>query len=240
MRRLILATILLFLNAPLNAGNGLVVISAVHSTIEKGAIVEPTQTIELKSGESLKLLSSSGGIIQVQGPYNGAIIFEPKAGDSSVIESISELVKNSKSTDFALAIFRNSSVTKQSYRPDIWGVDIRKSGQYCLRINQPIHLWWPQSSPGALITLTDTTASRSINIEWPGRNKYTTWPEMLPIDSRVIYSVKDSRGVALSEFNLQMMPKDLESDMEHIAWMSDHNCSGQAVRLLETIVNESQ
>ena len=240
MHRLIVAVILLLLNGPLAADDGLVVISSIHSTIKKGSIIKSTQTIELQSGESLKLLSSTGGIIQVQGPYSGAIAFESKVSDGSVLKSVSELVKNSKSTDFTLAIFRNSSVTTPTYRPDIWGIDIRRSGKYCLRPNLPIHLWWPQALPGDLITLTDTTNSQSIELEWPERKKYTAWPEILSVDDRVIYSVRNTEVALYSEFKIQLLPTDLADGMEHIAWMSDHDCKKQAIRLLGTIVNESQ
>ncbi len=240
MRRLIVAVILLILNGPLGAENGLVVISSVHSTIKKGAIIKSTQTIELQSGESLKLLSSTGGIIQVQGPYSGVIAFESKASDGSVLKSVSELVKNSKSTDFTLAIFRNSSVTTPTYRPDIWGIDIRKSGKYCLRPNLPIYLWWPQALPGDLITLTDTTNSQSIELEWPERKKYTAWPEILSVDDRVIYSIRNTEVALFTEFKIQLLPTDLKDDMEQIAWMSDHDCKKQAIRLLGSVVNESQ
>ena len=240
MRRLIVAVILLLLNGPLGAENGLVVISSIHSTIEKGAIIKPTQTIKLQSGESLKLLSSKGGIIVVQGPYSGAIVFESNASDSSVLKSVSELVKNSNSTDFTLATFRNSSVTSPTYRPDIWGIDIRKSGKYCLRPNLPIHLWWPQALPGDLITLTDTTNSLSIEMAWPDRKKYTAWPEILSVDDRVIYSVRNTEVALFSEFKIQLLPTGLKDDMEQIAWMSDHDCKKQAIRLLASVVNESQ
>jgi len=240
MRKLLAAVMLLLLSGTLGAETGLVVITAIHTTIIKGAIIKPTQTIELQSGESLKLLSSTGGIIQLQGPYSGAIVFDAKASDSSVLESVSELVKNSKSTDFTLAIFRNSSVTTPTYRPDIWGIDIRKSGKYCLRPNLPVHLWWPQASQGELITLTDTTNSRSIEMEWPDRKNYSTWPNTLSLNKRASYSVKNKRSALSSEFEIQFLPADLEDDMGQIAWMSDHNCKKQATRLLGTIVNESQ
>jgi hypothetical protein len=240
MRKLLTVMILLLSSVALGAETGLVVISAIHATIVKGTIIKPTQTIELKSGESLKLLSSAGGIIQVQGPYSGAIVFESRSGDSSVLESVSELVRNSKSTDFTLAIFRNSSVTTPTYRPDIWGIDIRKPGKYCLRPDQPIHLWWPQASPGDLLTLTDITNSLSIEMEWPDRKNYTTWPKLLPVNDRVNYSVKNNEAALFSEFEIQLLPTNLKDDMEQIAWMSDHDCKKQAIRLLGTIVNESQ
>lgn len=240
MRKIVVATILLLSSVALGAENGLVVISSVHSTIKKGAIIKSTQAIELQSGESLKLLSSTGGIVQVQGPYSGAIAFESKASDGSVLKSVSELVKNSKSTDFTLATFRNSSVTTPTYRPDIWGIDIRKSGKYCLRPNLPIHLWWPQALPGDLIKLTDTTNSLSIEMEWPDQKKYTTWPEKLSVIDHVIYSVKNNQAALFSEFKIQLLPTDLTDDMEQIAWMSDHDCKKQAIRLLGTIVNEGQ
>jgi len=65
MRKIVVAMILLLSSVALGAENGLVVISSVHSTIKKGAIIKSTQTIELQSGESLKLLSSTGGIVEL-------------------------------------------------------------------------------------------------------------------------------------------------------------------------------
>ena len=85
MRILIFTLMLLLVNGTLSAETGLVVITAIHTTIVKGTIIKPTQTIELQSGESLKLLSSTGGIIQLQGPYSGAIVFDAKACYSAVL-----------------------------------------------------------------------------------------------------------------------------------------------------------
>ncbi len=77
-------------------------------------------------------------------------------------------------------------------------------------------------------------------MEWPDRKNYATWPKILPVNDRVIYSVKYNRAALSSEFEIQFLPADLEDDMGQIAWMSDHNCKKQATRLLGTIVNESQ
>jgi hypothetical protein len=240
MRKIIAAVILLLLNGPSGAENGLVAITSSHPTIEKGAIIKRTQVIELHSGESLKLLSAAGKVFQLQGPYNGVIKLDSKSNNDSTLKSVSELLKNTKSTDFTLAIFRNTSVATPGYRPDIWGVDIRKSGRYCLRTDLPIYLWWPQASSGALITLADTTNSQSVEMEWPAREKYTKWPEVLPVDDRVIYSVKNNKSPGVSEFVIEPLPTKLKSDMEFVAWMSDHDCRKQAIRLLGEIISKSQ
>ena len=91
-----------------------------------------------------------------------------------------------------------------------------------------------------MITLTDTTNSQSIEIKWPDRKKYTTWPEILSVNDRINYSINNSGMALFSEFKIQLLPTDLKDDMEQIAWLSDHDCKKQAIRLLETIVNENQ
>lgn len=240
MRKIMAAVILLLLHGPSGAENGLVVITSTHPGIEKGAIIKPTQVIKLDSGESLKLLSAAGKVYLLQGPYNGIVKPGTKSDSDSTLKSVSELLKNTKSTDFTLAIFRNTSVAMPEYRPDIWGVDIRKSGKYCLRSDLPVHLWWPQASSGALVTLTDTINSRSVEIEWPARKKFAQWPELLPVDDQVTYSVKNNQSPTVSKFQIKPMPTKLKSDMEFVAWMSDHDCRKQATRLLGEIISKGQ
>ena len=91
-----------------------------------------------------------------------------------------------------------------------------------------------------MITLTDTTNSQSIELEWPERKKYTAWPEILSVDDRVIYSVRNTEVALFTEFKIQLLPTDLKDEMEQIAWLSDHDCKKQAIRLLGTIVNETR
>jgi hypothetical protein len=240
MGRIMAVVILLLLHGPSGAETGLVVITSTHSTIEKGAIIKPTQVIKLESGESLKLLSAAGKVYLLQGPYNGIVKPGTKSDNDSTLKSVSELLKNSKSTDFTLAIFRNASAATPEYRPDIWGVDIRESGKYCLRPDLPIYLWWPNATSGALITLTDTTNSRSVEMVWPTRQNHTKWPEVLTVNEMVVYSVENNKSTGGSEFEIQLLPANLKSEMEFVARMSDRSCMRQAKRLLGEIINKGQ
>lgn len=239
MRRFLIIVSLLFSQAILAANEGLVVITSNHSDFEIGAIIDQTQLIDLSSGESIKLVSSSGKVISLQGPYKGSIIFDSRPTDRSVLESISKLVKDSKPTDFTLAIFRKAPSSKPTERLDIWGIDIRHSGNYCIRDNHPTYLWWPRPISGKEITLSKTPGPQSTKIKWPTNKKYYAWPSTFDIEDKSDYTISSGTASQKTNFKLLFIPGALSSKMEVVAWMSERNCRRQATRLLASILNDA-
>ena len=87
-----------------------------------------------------------------------------------------------------------------------------------------------------LITLTDITNSRSIEIEWPAKKKFIGWPKAMPLDNHVNYSFENKKSQTFVTFTLRLLPTGLSNEMGQIAWMSDHDCKKQAIRLLGVIL----
>jgi hypothetical protein len=240
MRIFILTIIVLLSNPILAAESGLVVIASSHPDFQKGMIIDHTQTFKLESGESIKLVSSAGKVTLLQGPYSGTIIFDSKPDDNSVLQSVSDLVKGSQSTDFTLAIFRNSSVPALTDRLDIWGVDIRESGSYCVRESQPVYLWWPRPVDEASVILSRLSNALSTEIKWPGKIKYVAWPETIPLNDKADYSIVSDAASQEITVEVSLIPANIESEMEIVAWMSDRDCRKQATRLLGKLLSDSQ
>lgn len=239
MWRVTISLIFLLFSQTLCAESGLVVISSNYSQVERGDIIHVGQIIELPANKSLRLISASGNVFDLQGPYEGTIELSSTRGNDSILKSVSRLVKDSKATDYTLATFRGGSIASLENRHDIWGVDIRKPGNYCVRPNRPVYLWWPQASPGEQITLTDQGSSRSIVLEWPYDKKYALWPEEIGINDHSTFTAKSDQIVHFAEFRVLSLPKELTENMEVVAWMSDHQCRNQAVRLLGAIMSKN-
>lgn len=236
MWRIITSLIFLLFSQTLCAESGLVVISSNYSQIERGEIVHVGQIIVLPADKSLRLISASGNVFDLQGPFEGKIEVNSTHGNDSTLESVSRLVKNSKATDYTLATFRGGLTASLEKRQDIWGVDIRKPGNYCVRSDRPVYLWWPQASPGDQVTLTDKSSSRSIVMEWPNDRKYALWPEEIGINDHSTFSAKSDQIIDSAEFRILSLPDELADEMEVVAWMSDHQCRNQAIRLLGAIL----
>ena len=238
MYRILIALLLLSASQILAAGNGLVVISSNHAAIERGDIIAVGQVIELPAGKSLRLISAAGNVFDVQGPYQGVIEIERDGADETVLKSVSRLVKDSKATDFTLATFRGRTLASLAERHDIWGIDIRKSGNFCLRASSPVYLWWPQASRYEQVTLTNLDSAQEVQVKWPSGKKRAPWPEAMALDLSSVYSAKSDQTLSPNEIKLIRLPADIDDSMAVVAWMSDHNCRNQAVRLLGAILQQ--
>ena len=236
MRKIILLLMLLFGVVRLCAAEGYVVIESNHGDIVKGAIIQTTMVIELTENESIVLISSKGRVTRLHGPYTGTLKVQSEKDNPGLLELLSELVSESKQSDFTPAYFRGSSSKEVADRPDLWGVDLRRSGKYCVRPDLPIYLWWPQAKTGTKITFSSSSESQKVEIKFPDRKSFAAWPEKLLIDHNATYTVQNNRLSQPTEFTIQILPDTIEGDIERIAWMFNHNCKKQAIKVLSDFV----
>ncbi len=236
MWRLASSLALLLFSQILCAESGLVVISSNYSKMDRGDLVKLGQIIKLPANKSLRLISASGNVFELRGPYEGKIDLNTTPGNDSILKSVSMLVKSSNATDYSIATFRGGSAASYEQRYDIWGIHISKPGNYCVRSDLPVYLWWPRARPGEQVTITGPAGSKSIVVKGSNRKKYALWPDEIGINDRSIYSVKSDQMEDTAEFKVLLLPAGLTQDMEVVAWMSDHQCRNQAVRLLSAIL----
>lgn len=136
----------------------------------------------------MTLISSQGKTCRLSGPYDGAIDATPTQPDG-LLDALSRLIAESKNPRTTLAVFRGWSRGVPVGRPDILGVDITRSGSYCLRPDRPITLWWPTAKSGGNIKLERKTDKRSLLVVWPKGVKAVHWPNALPVVDGGEYAV---------------------------------------------------
>lgn len=213
----------------------LVVIASSDPSITAGAVIDGAQPLSVAADASVTLVSSSGRTIQLTGPYFGAPDTSASTPGSGLVNSLSRLVAEEKKSAGTLAVFPNTLKASLESRPDLWGVDIARGGRYCVRLNQPVMLWWGDASSGAVVTLTDgNDASRSARIEWPQKKRHMAWPREIPITDGAIYVARFWWGGDGERLTTVIMPP-LSSDAHHAAWMADHGCTRQALKILDAM-----
>ena len=228
---------MLIANSTLAAAGGLVVISSTLDSFGQGAIVEASQSIELGENQSLKLLSSSGKVINLIGPYDGPIDSSSEKGDSGLLDSLARVVTSADSQDLTLGVYRNISSAKNQVRGDIWGVEVGKAGNYCVPSESPIILWWPDAVEGIAVTITDTSNSASFEVQWTGRSKEILWPEHATFLEGNLYTTQNELSDMSREFTVSRIPVALGDEIEQIVWISENKCAAQAKRLLGEIIH---
>lgn len=224
----------LFALALAQAGHSaeLVVIASTQPSLEVGAIIDGDRPLEIPSGARVTLISSTGKKIVLEGPYDGSP--DPTRGpaESDLVESLSRLITKKGDASTALAVFRDVGAKDPPFRADLWGIDIARAGDYCLRRDIPAFLWWNEARAGAIVTLGHAAdEDAGVRIRWPSPKRELLWPGSLDLADGVTYVSRFRAGDVGEYLRVRFMP-DLASDAHRVAWMAEHGCTDQALKVL--------
>lgn len=217
----------------------LVVIGSSDPAIRVGVVIDGLRTIRVAADASVVLVSSTGKTIKLSGPYDGAPDTSATSSDSRLVDSLSRLITEEANAPTTLAVFRGEPKPAPAQRPDIWGIDIARGGTYCLRPDRPTMLWWAAARSGALVGLSSTgDNSRSVRIKWPSGKRYLTWPQELALFDGASYVARFSSQDNGAQLVTLLMP-NLDTDAHRAAWMAEHGCGHQALKVLDSMAMEA-
>ncbi len=216
----------------------MVVIASSDPSIEVGVVIDGRRPISVAANASVILVSSDGRTIKLSGPYNGAPGTSASRSDNQLVDSLSRLITKEASSPTTLAVFRGVSKQAPADRPDIWGIDIARAGKYCLRRDRPAMLWWAAARSGAVVTFSSTgDSSRNARISWPRGKRHLVWPEELTLSDGATYVARfwsEDNGEQL----VTLLMPDLGTDAHRAAWMAEHGCTRQALKILDAMGKE--
>ena len=217
----------------------LVVIASSDPTFEVGIVMDGSRSISVAANASIVLVSSDGRTIRLSGPYNGAPDTSGSSSDSRLVDSLSRLITKKASSPTTLAVFRGGFKRAPADRPDIWGIDIARAGKYCLRPDRPAMLWWAAARSGADVTFSSTgDSSRNAQITWPPGKRHMAWPKALTLSDGATYVARFWSEDNGEQLVTVLMP-DLDSDAHRAAWMAEHGCTRQALKILDAMGSPS-
>jgi hypothetical protein len=213
----------------------LVVIASSDPSIEVGVIIDGSRPISVAANASVILVSSDGRTIKLFGPYNGAPDTSASSSDSRLVDSLSRLITKEASSPTTLAVFRGGFKQAPADRPDIWGIDIARAAKYCLRPDRPVMLWWAAARSGAVVTFSSPDdSSRSARIRWPQGKRHSAWPKELALTDGATYVARFWSEDSGEQLITVLMP-DLGTDAHRAAWMAEHGCTRQALKVLDAM-----
>lgn len=241
LARTMLALVMLAGWAATSRAGELVVISSTDPAVKIGTVIDGKQSMQVAGDASVILISSAGKRISLAGPYSGAPQPSASPSDNRLVQSLSQLITKHADTSEKLAAFRGTDKPPPAERFDIWGIDIAHAGSYCLPANEGAMLWWDDARAGAVVSLSGPAGNAGeLRIRWPNAHRQMPWPRELTFADGASYVARfraTDAGVTLT--TLQMPP--LDTDAERAAWMAEHGCTRQALRVLDAIArNELQ
>lgn len=233
--QVLLALVLIGGGAVSSQAGDLVVIASSDPTFEVGIVMDGSRPINVAANASMVLVSSDGRTIRLSGPYNGAPDTSGSSSDSRLVDSLSRLITKKASSPTTLAVFRGGFKRPPADRPDIWGIDIARAGKYCLRLDRPAMLWWAAARSGIDVTFSSTgDNSRHAQISWPPGKRHMAWPKALRLSDGATYVARFWPEDTGEQLVTVLMP-DLNTDAHRAAWMAEHGCTRQALKILDAM-----
>ncbi len=208
--------------------------------LQPGKIFKPEQKITLNAGERITLLSESGQVVKLKGPYSGLVsprasaATDQKSGDwSATIDKISKLVTRDAAKSNVLGASRALGARK-SGEDDLWLMAVDSSGHRCVRAKD-VAMWRKKPRPAIKITLRSKKAKRS-GLPWgKGEDTLMLPPEFIEDGTLIVMKIdKQPR-----RFNLHVLPDGIsEKDWGPILhWMIKNQCSRQSYLLIDELHN---
>ncbi len=219
----------------------LVVIEAYRAKdLEPGAQMRADQQIELTADARVSLLSESGRIIVLKGPYSGKADNRGLAASARNAETImgklSKLIMGHADTTSTGATRNIDEILtdKQAGLPHPSYMSVMSPGKRCALSKQP-ELWRADAATSQELTLKDE-AGTSRRLTWPAGDQRIDLPEAMVANGKTISATLAGKTV---ELRLALRPKTLNGLAGTLAWMADEGCQQQAASLLNAMLRKA-
>jgi hypothetical protein len=96
-------------------------------------------------------------------------------------------------------------------------------------------LWWSAARSGAVVSFSPAAAANGgTRLRWPRGKQYFPWPKEVALSNGAAYVARFWAGDDGEKVVTVVMP-NLDSDAHRAAWMADHGCSRQALKVLDAL-----
>lgn len=225
LNRTVLGVLLVLV--PFGAANAAqyVVAEARGIAITAGTVIDSSKTIDLKQGQHLVLISTTGQTLKLDGPYHRA-----PAADHGVelAAAFSGLLTERKARTSEIGTTRSTAP-----RPDLpqpWLIDASAPGNACLMQNAAPVLWRPEDKQALDVVITPTDRSWKAETKWPAGQADLKLKEDLGVHGDASYFI--SLNGSESALAIATVPAALTNDQMRAAWMIQKGCDRQAAALL--------
>jgi hypothetical protein len=229
-----LTAVVLFAMACPALATQLFVAASTAPGLTRGAIIDGDEPLSLPEGARVTLIAPDGKTVTLDGPFHGPPDGGAGTDDRELFAALSDLVSSQNASIASLGGTRGGP---ESVPEDPFTVVLGASGSHCVPASQPMRLWRPDTKSSSLLTIRPGSGSAQAPVEafWPEGAAAMPWPEDLALEEGATYLIRLYDGVSLTEAVLHRVPEDLPSEAHRIAWMAEHGCTRQALRLLEKL-----
>src|SRR5277367_3899308 len=130
----------------------LVVVDARGIDLKPGQAIDGGQTLALKAGQQVTLISPAGKTIKLRGPWDAPPLGNSADATPDVGAALRALVTQNLARSGEVGVVRGGD--KDVVPPEPWLLDITHVGTRCLLENTPATFWRPGGGPAARLSIT--------------------------------------------------------------------------------------
>jgi len=212
----------------------LVVIDSTNSTFTMGQVLDSTKPIDLGQNTKLTLITDSGQVIRLIGPFSKVPYIKNDASSSSsgtrLIQLLLRLVGPENRDQSSVGGLRSRIKVAELPMSYTWAIDFKRSGDHCV-LSTETRFWRTKSRKSEEFSLRPLPNGLKITANWPEKTELLKWPVTVPIIDGSKYKIKVS-GIPTRIIILHVAPSQFITPVHGIAWMVEQGCINQARSLL--------
>lgn len=173
-----------------------------------GKKVEDSATITLKAGDNITVLTSKGTRVM-----KGAGTF--RVGDKPNVTSgrFAALTRKQAARRVRTGAIRGGSTAPapvaKAIRPNLWYVDVSRSGTVCLFDKNTVRLWRPEKDGIATYRVVDTASESSIDVTFDdGESVAALDPARMMVSEGVSYTLAGPEGTDVASVTFVTMDEE--------------------------------
>lgn len=216
--------------APAQAGQ-LLVLEVRGTSYKPGDALEDSQNLVLNVGERLTIIGADGNSQILRGPFNGPVLRAP--GATSDAQNLQALVTNRKARTNTFGVVRAG--VEDARLPEPWVLDVARSGQRCIRMDEAIVFWRESASKAEQISVFPPDRSWRVDLDWAiGQARLALPDEMLSAVGTALVVERAGAEVSLA---LAVAPQAVTNPQLITSWLMHAGCLQQADAALSQLVS---
>lgn len=203
----------------------LVVLESDMFGLAPGDIVNGDQAMDVPADKSLVLMTETGQMITLNGPYSG-VPDQGGPGEDKLVKAIANLILSEGSDTSSLGAVRDIGAADAK---DPWLLDVTQPGEYCFTSETDVQMW--RKDPDLFSRIRISDGSKAARTKWPDSEATFGWPPPIPLVDGKLYqfTLDDGEPVLI---RLHKMPETLTEPGAKAVWMAEQGCRRQAVLYL--------
>jgi hypothetical protein len=193
-----------------------------------GRVIEPGTPIALPAGAHVSLIGEDGRVTKLAGPYAG--LPGAAAGDATDPTLVTALARLFTTGEPATSLLTGEDGLANP--PDVWAIDIGRSGHVCVLAGTWPTLWRADAGLAQSLRVTQPATGEEAEVAFAAGVATAAWPAAVPAVDGATYALHQGGTGGTASIVLRLVPAGGRFHAASVAWMMQAGCPRQARALL--------